>query len=480
MSYVTETAFGAVAGGYGWAGGVNYYANYTPDKYNEDYWTGGNGPEAQVAWLADAGFGKAGGGRSADYLELHAMDEIRGANRGETRDTRATSELIAAWNCGVDHLVHTQLRGLPPGKGSRPFSTCSGTDAWAGKEHDFRPLMFADMVQETHNGDLRHQVPFGGPEGSLSLAQGLIAPHTVLMPWVYSDSVSDSGPFIGFEQIMASLNELSVAGFDMLGGTWCALDNIRAWASIAASPGLLDGDGQLLGLVSTAWGDWTKESARPEKQGYNQVVAHQAWQAEWRVSAFWPSLGTGSPTLCGAGTSHAYGSGVLEHVYWPREGCAGQLQPGHDWESSWVSHDPDTHRQLEPRVGLRFYAASVTGTTPMVTVSYAYSTTDNTSDTASGTGGAPPVWTASESITLPPPQSPPVFDSYLVSFPITAWPADVDTAKVRFKVETDEYTLFDAPAVVESLPTIPFPDPDFSPEDLAQHEDNEMPECTVY
>ena len=141
------------------------------------------------------------------------------------------------------------------------------------RNHDVRPMFWADMVNAEHNGGGKgYQRTFGGRAGATVGALPLLNKEIGLVPWWYTDPARDPTTDRLVQFVEGFYRNYSL---HWLGGSGQSAGNNAAWAGANDSPG-----GGGLGIFTTQWLPWPDLSGIPAAGSYTwnhrqQTVCHE-------------------------------------------------------------------------------------------------------------------------------------------------------------------------------------------------------------
>ncbi len=266
---------------------------YAPNVFASDYWADHRSPTSQMGTLVtDLGHGPASPDpdkHDAFILVSDLGGEIRGFNRAWANEAMAeNSEKFASYYCKLkEGLCDEGLGDSGCGFTCDPMFNDPNGSSWApcdcsaSGEVSPRLLIAADMFALTHNGARElYQVPYGGRDGASMLARDTMPADTVFSTWWHYDSMK-AGSAVGGQEMAAGLVEdLTGAGFDVIGAPSADPDNQRLWAAFAAR----EQDPEAANIIGVAHYGWGGDVEGPE---YMAQTGHYSWQSEWALLDHW-------------------------------------------------------------------------------------------------------------------------------------------------------------------------------------------------
>lgn len=295
LSYTSKTA----AGLFPLSEELQAFYPTTPNPYDADYWDKLNDSSTPAGQLSQYSGG-------ADYLMLSDLGgESRGIGRGTEYYQTGQNDLLSSYVCRVEFEVCSEyLPASGPGSCgpaiedcSDMFSTpgvgfsacdCSGnirtSDGGLSLNHT-ELLVPGDMYTPWHNGGREiYQIPYGGYEETSYTARDKLSGYTTMLTWWHYAAYKNGSSLVGHESLYGIAQDLTDAGFPIIGGPGVDPENTREWTALAAGRSSALSETNVDGLAAYIWLGKNQQRAVHETMTH---FAQYAWQSEWALIRNW-------------------------------------------------------------------------------------------------------------------------------------------------------------------------------------------------
>ena len=373
LSYTSKTA----AGLFPLSEELQAFYPTTPNPYDADYWDQSNDSSTPGGQLASY----TGG---SDYVMLSDLGgESRGIGRGVAFHGTSGSDLLSSYVCRVEYEMCSEYLPssgssscgtaiedcsdmfLAPTSGFGPCDCSSNSRASQGPElpQVTELIVAADMYTPWHNGGRElYQIPYGGYEGASYTARDRLSQYTTMLSWWHYAAYKNGASIVGHESLYGIAQDLTDAGFPVIGGPGVDPENTREWAALAAGRSAALSETNVDGLAAYIW---LAKNQQPAVQETMTHFAQYAWQPEWALIRNWElsELATapgGDDTATWSATGGTLGNSPQA---WPLQGQRLNFSSTISWsgaptpledETGWLENDGDQTTWASTM--LRFYS----------------------------------------------------------------------------------------------------------------------------